>query len=84
MTALPTSPALDAAVAELVTKVAPWCKIGEALTAIRRLQDHATLDALGRVPTVTLAKNAPVVFDIDEFRRSRTMVHHDDDGPEAA
>ena len=83
MTALPTSPALDQAVADLVTKVSPWCKIGEALTAIRRLQHHESIEQMGQVPTVTAAKSAPVVFDLDAFRASRTMVHHDD-GPEAA
>ena len=55
MTALPTSPALDQAVADLVTKVSPWCKIGEALTAIRRLQHHESIEQMGQVPTVTAA-----------------------------
>lgn len=84
MSALPTTPALDAAVAELVTRVAPFFRIADALTAIRRMQDHATIEQLGRVPSVTLAKSAPVVFDLDAFRASRVMVHHDDDEPEAA
>jgi len=83
MSALPTTPALDAAVAELVTRVAPFVRIADALTAIRRMQDHASLESVGR-HSVTLAKNAPVVFDLDAFRASRTMVQHDDDEPEAA
>lgn len=82
MSALPTTPALDAAVGALVARCAT--PIGEAIAAIRRMQDHATIEALGRVPSVTAAKSAAVVFDLEKFRASRTMVHHDDDEPEAA
>lgn len=84
---LPTTPALDRAVADLVIQVAPWLRIGDVITAIRRMQDGATLDALGystAAPTRTVAYNAPVVFDLDRFRASRAMVCQDDDEPEAA
>lgn len=84
MSALPSTDALDAAVADLVTRVAPFFRIADALTAIRRLQDHATLEQIGRVPSVTRGGIAPVVFDLDAFRASRTMVHDDDDGGRAA
>jgi hypothetical protein len=84
MTALPTTPALDAAVAALVARCNLWTPIAEAITAIRRLQDHATLESLGRVPSVTRVQDAPVVFDLDAFRASRVMVQSDDDEPEAA
>lgn len=83
MTALPTSPALDQAVADLVTKVSPWCKIGEALTAIRRLQDHCTLESIGRTPTVTRGGGSAVVLRMEDYRRLGPECH-DDDGPEAA
>ena len=89
---LPTNAALDAAVAELVTRVAPWCRIGDALTAIRRMQDHASLESVGRhvgTPTVTKADNAPVVLRMEDYPhldRYRHLNHgcHDDGPPEAA
>ena len=79
---LPTTDALDLAVAELVTRVAPWCRIADAVTAIRRMQYHADLESLDQ--TVTRVESAPVVFDLDAFRASRTMVQDDDDGGRAA
>ena len=80
---LPTNAALDAAVADLVTRVAPFVRIGEALTAIRRMQDHATLDQLGRVPSVTRSGNAAVVLKMEDYRRLSPECH-DDGPPEAA
>ena len=79
---LPTNAALDAAVAELVTRVAPFVRIGEALTAIRRMQDHASLESVGR-HSVTLAKNAPVVLKMEDYRHLSPECH-DDGPPEAA
>jgi hypothetical protein len=85
MTALPTTPALDAAVAALVARCSVWTPIAEAITAIRLLQFHATLEQLERAPSVTRVQDAPVVFDLDAFRASRVMVQSDDDDePEAA
>jgi len=84
MAPLPTTPALDRAVEMLVERCATWARVAEAITAIRRLQDHATLESLGRVPSVTRVQDAPVVFDLDAFRASRVMVQSDDDEPEAA
>ena len=44
---------------------------------------HPDADVISTPPWVQSMKSAPVVFDLDAFRASRTMVHHDD-GPEAA
>ena len=63
---------------------ASWTPIAEAITAIRLLQFHATLEQLERAPSVTRVQDAPVVFDLDAFRASRVMVQSDDDEPEAA
>lgn len=76
---LPTTAALDRAVAELVTRCAPFVKIGEALTAIRRMQDHASLESLGRVPSVTRSGNAAVVLRMEDYRRLSPECHDDDD-----
>jgi hypothetical protein len=82
---LPTNAALDRAVAELVTRCAPYVRIGEALTAIRRMQDHATLESVGRipgVPTATRPHGEPVVLRMEDYRRVSPECH--DDEPEAA
>lgn len=81
---LPTNAALDAAVAELVTRVAPWCRIADALTAIRRMQYHADLEELGRVPSVTRGGNAAVVLKMEDYRHLGHGCHDDDDGGRAA
>ena len=79
---LPTSLGLDALVAALETKCWP-ISIAADIEAIRRAQDHATLESVDRASVTRPAPGAPVVFDISEFRASRGMVYHDDD-PEAA
>ena len=76
---LPTTDALDLAVAELVTRVAPFFRIADALTAIRRMQDHASLDSVGRVPSVTRGGNAAVVLKMEDYRRVSPECHDDDD-----
>ena len=76
---LPTTDALDLAVAELVTRVAPFFRIADALTAIRRMQDHASLDSVGRVPGVTRSGNAAVVLKMEDYRRVSPECHDDDD-----
>ena len=89
---IPTTDALDKAVAELVAKCAPYVRIGEAIHAIRMLQDHASLESVGRfvgTPTVTKADSAPVVLRMEDYPhldRYRHLNHgcHDDGPPEAA
>lgn len=78
MTALPTTPALDAAVAELVARCATWTPIGPALEAIRRMQFHATLESIGRVPSVTRGGDS-VVLRMEDYRRLSPECHDDDD-----
>jgi hypothetical protein len=82
---LPTSPALTAMVSDLLRMVPPtyWAAMSRQIEAIRREQDHATLESIDRASVTRPAPGGPVVFDLDSFRRARCEAHDPTD-PEAA
>ena len=79
MTALPTTPALDAAVADLVARCATWTPIGPALDAIRRMQHHQTLESLTGTPKTATRGGEAVVLRMEDYRRLGPECHDDDD-----